>query len=206
MSWKEAVMLLLFFPLAGSGCLPNTLRCSDRDVARQPHHPRCCSASGTQVGAYVDLTLKEQQCWGVEGGLPGKILDWVEAQGARPYLNHHRQQTETPWGTVRLVLYSKLKAWLLSGSASSQQHNAALSPSSPDYYLFLSAKCCAKWERPTGWPVRLYCGCRAEQGMNMWTMRCIWLIWTIKKNLKLQLKPMWAVGVFCSLVKWAIAT
>ncbi len=126
----------LLFPLAGSGCLPNTLRCSDWDVARQPHHPRCCSASGTQVGAYVDLTLKEQQCWGVWGGLPGKILDWAEAQGARPYLNHHRHHTETPHRTVRLVLLSLLKAWLLSGSASSQQHHAVASSIQTALLLF----------------------------------------------------------------------
>lgn len=122
----------LFFPLAGSGCLPNTLRCSDWDVARQPHHPRCCSASGTQVGAYVDLTLKEQQCWGVEGGLPGKILDWAEAQGARPYLKHHRHHTETPWETAKLVLFSQLNAWFLKGSNSSQQQSAVKSFNNPD--------------------------------------------------------------------------
>lgn len=96
MSWTgSSDVAPLFRPLAGSGCLPNTLRCSDWDVARQPHHPCCCSASGTQVGAYVDLTLKERQCWGVEGGLPGKILDWDEArrERARPNLYHHRHQT-----------------------------------------------------------------------------------------------------------------
>lgn len=110
----------LFFPLAGSGCLPNTLRCSDWDVARQQHHPCCCSASGTQVGAYVDLTLKEQQCWGVEGGLPGKILDWAEPQGLRPYLSRHHHQTDaTRDCQATPLLYSQLNAWLLSSSTCS---------------------------------------------------------------------------------------
>lgn len=36
------------------------------------------SASGTQVGAYGDLAPKEQQACGVEGGLPGKILEWAK--------------------------------------------------------------------------------------------------------------------------------
>lgn len=153
-----------FFPLAGSGCLPNTLRCSDWDVARQPHHPCCCSASGTQVGAYVDLTLKEQKCWGVEGGLPGKILDWAEAQGARPYLNHHRHQTETPRGTAR-------PRWLCThnwkpGSALSQRYRAVILLDNPDclslfFSLYFFAKCFAKCECLTGW-TSLYCGCKSK--------------------------------------------
>lgn len=31
----------------------------------------------------MDFTQKEQQCWRVGGGLLGKILDWVEAQGGK---------------------------------------------------------------------------------------------------------------------------
>lgn len=129
----------LLFPQAGSGCLPNTLRCSDWDVARQPRHHRCCSASGTQVGAYVDLTLKEQQCWGVEGGLHGKILDWAEAQGARPYLNHHRHQTEglsRHTGSVRVAKSLPFFFFFLHVCAFSQQRHA---------FILLTADCISFW-------------------------------------------------------------
>lgn len=128
----------LFLPLAGSGCLPSSLRCSDWDVARQPHHPRCCSASGTQVGAYVDLTPKEQQCWGVEGGLPGKILDGAEAQGVKPNLNHHHTQRETPLETVH---WSCTHSWLSSSSALSQQHSRY----NPDGVFFFQPNIMQNW-------------------------------------------------------------
>ena len=132
MSWTgSSDVTPLFRPLAGSGCLPNTLRCSDWDVARQPHHPCCCSASGTQVGAYVDLTLKERQCWGVEGGLwgtkgEGRGLTWITAT----------TRQETLRGTVRLALYLQPQAWCLSGSAASQQHNAVILLKNPDCFVY----------------------------------------------------------------------
>lgn len=57
----------------------------------QPEHHSC--SSGTWVGAYVDLSLKEQWCWGVEGGLPRKILNWAEAQRPKSNQNHRHRQT-----------------------------------------------------------------------------------------------------------------
>lgn len=52
------------------------------------------------MGAYVDLNLKEQRCWGVEGGLPRKILNWAEGQRPKSNQNHRHRQA------VRPVLYS----------------------------------------------------------------------------------------------------
>lgn len=157
----------LLFPQAGSGCLPNTLRCSDWDVAKQPRHHCCCSASGTQVGAYVDLTLKEQQCWGVEGGLHGKILDWAEAQGARPYLNHHRHQTEGLSRHTGSVLVAKSLLFFFSS-------RLCFLAAAPCFYIInsrLHLLLMPNVMQNTKWTAvltgGLYCGCKH---MNTWTL------------------------------------
>lgn len=157
----------LLFPQVGSGCLPNTLRCSDWDVARQPRHHCCCSASGTQVGAYVDLTLKEQQCWGVEGGITWKNigLGWGTRGKALPESPPPPDRgTVTPhWFCTRgqkLAFFFSSRLCFLAAAPCFYIINSRL-----HLLLMPNVMQNTKWTAVlTG---GLYCGCKH---MNTWTL------------------------------------
>lgn len=91
----------------------------------QPQHHSCSSSSATQAGAYGDLNLKEERCWGVEGGLPRKILNWAEAQ--RPKSNQNQR-----WSGRYCA---QPKPYSLT-----QQHRFAF-VKSPKWYLFFWVLC-----------------------------------------------------------------